>query len=249
MDKSDLILKSLESEPVKNLLGPVTKQLGLIGDDIGGILRFYVSRNLQKIFTRWAEDRQNRPLPSDTDLAKLLPLIQLASMQSNEELQERWAVLLDNAVTDPDRVLPSFGQTLSQITAQEARYVERLYEFLMERRFRSRQDELCDIGDENNLRSIYDERLRSMSYVEAQTLKKEFDAAQLAIDDLQRLGIIAYRQEAKQVRLDGHDLHSVLSFAKKLQDIELEATYSFTEYGLSFVRAVKPAPGNASLAQ
>ena len=242
VDNSDLILKSLETEPVKNLLGPVTKQLGLIGDDIGSIVRFYINQNLQRVFTRWAEDRQNRPLPFDTDLGRLLPLIQLASMQSDEELQERWAALLDRAVTAPDTVHPSFGQTLSQITAQEARYIERLYEYLMERRSSKRQDDLCDIGDENMLRGIFDERLRVMTYAEAQTRKKESEAAQLAIDDLQRLGIIAHRQEPGKLNLGDRDLLSVQSLSLKVQDMEFESIYSFTEYGLKFVRAVKPAP-------
>ena len=243
MDEGDLVIKSLETEPVKNLLGPVTKELGLIGDDIGSILRFYVNQNLQKIFTKWAEHRRAQPLPSDTDMGKLIPLIQLASLQSNEELQARWAALLDSAVTAPDDVLPSFGQTLSQLTAREARYIERLYAHLTSRRVNKRDD----LGDEDDLRGVYDERLRSMTEAQAKTLEKESLEAQLAIDDLQRLGIIAHRQYPGGIR--DRDYWSVEELSTAVQDMELDSYYFFTEYGLSFVRAVTPAHETGCSAQ
>lgn len=153
MDEADLVVKSLETEPVKNLLSPITKQLGLIGGELGDILRFYVSRNLQQVFTKWAEHRNNNPLPPDTDMGRLLPLIQLASMQGDDELQERWAALLDSAVTAPDDVLPSFGLTLSQLTAQEARYVDRLYSYAKHHARKGRE-----LGKENILHGVFDKR-------------------------------------------------------------------------------------------
>lgn len=240
MDESDLIIKSLEAEPVKNLLGPVTRQLGLIAGDLGSICRFYTNQHLQRVFTKWAEDRRSQPLPPDTDLAKLLPLIYLASLQSDEDLQARWAALLESVVTAPDDVLPSFGQTLSQLTAREARYIECLYAHLKQIQTRSK-NESNDLGEENVLLGIYDERLRTMSYAEAQTLKKELAEAELAIADLERLGIIAHRQEAGKMTFTERDLRSTAALSSKVQDIELDSVYFFTEYGISFVRAVTPA--------
>jgi hypothetical protein len=244
MDENDLIAKTVEkaldSEPVKNLLGPVTQELGLIGDDIGSILRFYVNRNLRRIFTKWAEQRNEKPLPPDTDMGKLMPLLQLASMQDNDELQERWAALLDNAVKTPDGVLPSFGQTLSQLTAQEARYVHHLYVHVEAKRKRGFNNTL-ELGRENDLLGLYDERLRAMSYARAEQLKKELGQAQLAIDDVKRLGIIAERQEIGRLNISERDIRSIGALSTKIQDTELESVYSLTEYGVSFVRAVTPA--------
>ena len=231
------IVKSLETEPVKNLLGPITEQLGLIGGDLGSLVRFYVNRNLEKIFRQWAKQRNNQPLPPDTDIGRLIPLIQQASLQSDEELQERWAALLESAVTEPDGVLPSFGQTLSQLTAEEARYIDRLYAHVNDKRFNRGRE----LGSENNLLGIYDELLeRAMGLTARQELQKELAQARLLIHDLQRLRIITLELEPKRPTLNGNDLQAVRSFLKKLEKPELISSYSFTEYGLSFIRAVTP---------
>jgi hypothetical protein len=244
MDEGDLIVKGLETEPVKNLLGPVTKELGLIGDDLASIVRFYINLNLQKVFKLWAKSRKNKPLPSDTDFGNLLPLIQLASLQSDEELQARWAALLENAVVSDNGVLPSFGQTLSQLTAQEARYIDRLYAHVRKKMLRSGgsvEMRNIDIGRERELHGVYDERLSVMSWAEALTLKRKIDEAHLAADDLLRLGIIARRHEVARMHISERDLRSLSSLSTKIQDTELELIYSFTEYGLNFVRAVSPS--------
>jgi len=49
-------------------------------------------------------------------------------MQSDDELQERWASLLENVAAAADGVLPSLGQVLSQLTPTEARYLDRIWE-------------------------------------------------------------------------------------------------------------------------
>jgi hypothetical protein len=220
------------------LLGPITKELGLIGDDFGSIIRFYVNRNLRKVFRKWAEQRDNQPLPPETNIGRLIPVIQLASLQDNDELQERWAALLENTVKTPDEVLPSFGQTLSELTATEARYLSRLYTHveLRQRKFNAG----WDIGNENVLRGFYDERLKSMTYAQAQMLKKEQNQAQLAIDDLERLGIIAQRQEIGKLSISERDLRSIATLSHKIQDTELDSVYFFTEYGVSFIKSVAP---------
>jgi hypothetical protein len=169
MDEGDFLVKSLETEPVKNLLGPITKELGLVGQDIGSVLRFYVSRNLESIFKKWAEHRDNKPLDAGTDMGRLMPLIQQASLQSSEELQARWAVLLENAATATEEIHPSFGQTLSQLTGKEAHFIDRLYA----RVNRDHHARTSELGRLNAVRGIYDPRLRQMSYADSQALVKE----------------------------------------------------------------------------
>src|ERR1700733_7922673 len=126
---SDAMLKVLDSEPVRNLLSPVTKQVGLLLGDLGEILRFYSQRNLGKIFARWAESGRVLDV---VDFEKVMPLLLLAATASDGELQNRWAFLLESAVTDTEGFLPSFGRTLSELTAEEAQFLDRLWNVVSE---------------------------------------------------------------------------------------------------------------------
>jgi len=237
----DAVIKSLETEPVKNLLGPITEQLGLIGGDLGGILRFYVNQNLPKVFRKWAEQRNHKPLAPDTDMGKLMPLLQLASLQSDEELQQRWAALLESAVTEPDGVLPSFGQTLSQLSAEEARYIDRLYAYMTNHPTSGGRG----LGNLTLLFVLYDERLGRFTIgIRDAKLEREFAQARLFIHDLLRLRIIAVEQEPKRHNLRGTDLIALERFLGELQKPELISSYSFTDYGLGFIRAVTPKPAS-----
>jgi hypothetical protein len=123
----EIVERALDSEPVRNLLGPLTKNIGLILGQVSDIARFYTEQNLSSIFTKWAVLRKGEPLDS-RGFKRVLPLLRDAAMQSDDELQERWASLLENVADDTKGVLPSFGQTLSQITSAEARYLDRIWE-------------------------------------------------------------------------------------------------------------------------
>jgi hypothetical protein len=123
------VKKTLDSDPVKNLLGPLTQNIGVALGQVGDIARFYMERNLSSIFTKWAAQRDRGPLESE-QFQRVLPLLRDAVMQSDDELQDRWASLLENIANDTDGVLPSFGQTLSQITPAEARYLDRVWEYV-----------------------------------------------------------------------------------------------------------------------
>ena len=79
-----------------------------------------------------------------------------------------------------------------------------------------------------------------MSLTAQQNLQKELAQASLVIHDLQRLRIITLEQEPKRPTLNGKDLIALDRFLGQLQKPELISSYSFTEYGLSFIRAVTP---------
>ena len=123
----EIVKGALDSELVKDLLGPMAQNLGLIMGKISDIARFYAEDNLGKIFKKWAGQRKGKPLDAAA-FRRVLPLLRDAAMQSDDELQERWASLLENVATTANGVLPSFGQTLSQLTPAEARYLDRVWE-------------------------------------------------------------------------------------------------------------------------
>jgi len=253
-------VKVLESKPVENLLAPVTEELGLALGDIGAVFRFYVSENLKKIFTKWAHQRHGKAIDIE-DVPRVLPLVQSASLESNDELQDRWAALLESTVSDPGgNVLPSFGNTLSQLSAEEARFLDRLwlasitprrpgmpspsvgepfdYRFMAE----SFEPGLLSSVPHAHLRAIQDYKL-STEQLEAIEKQAKLD---LMIQDLLRLGILGTNSELKPSR---KQVVRFQSYAVELptSDPELDESTYFTPYGWTFIRAVKPGEATGSM--
>ena len=117
----------LNSEVGKKLTSPFAEKIGLAFGDVGEHLR----ANMGKVLDKWMPLRSGKPLSAEEQL-KALPLLLLSSPQYEDEMQSRWAALLENTVTGVSGVLPSFGQTLSQLTPEEARFLDRLFVFVMQ---------------------------------------------------------------------------------------------------------------------
>jgi hypothetical protein len=60
----EIVEKARDSEPIRNLLGPLTQNIGLILGQVSDIARFYTEQNLLSIFTKWAAHRKGEPLES-----------------------------------------------------------------------------------------------------------------------------------------------------------------------------------------
>lgn len=252
----EIVEKALDSEPVRNLLGPLTKNIGLILGQISDVARFYTERNLSSIFTKWAAQRKGEPLDS-RGFKRVLPLLLDAAMQSDDELQERWASLLENVANDTKGVLPSFGQTLSQITSAEARYLDRIWESVTAPKLynsgkRQGRDELNYF----NLLDIYDPKLRAPSPAEMFVYRDRMSPEQLAafeemtnfelmLHDLERLSLLEkvvkyVSGDVRNYQIDGEDV-SIPS-----QRSGIMTSFALTQYGVNFILAVRriPTSGN-----
>jgi hypothetical protein len=253
----DAMLEALNSEPVRNLLAPVTKHLGLLLGDLGEILRFYSQRNLGKIFAKWAESRSaesGRALNAD-DFERVMPLLLLAAMVSDDELHTRWAVLLESAVTDTEGFLPSFGRTLSELTAEEARYLDQLWKIVSAPpRYLSEHRPGREPLSYIKLIETFDPSIKTgVNAGEMAGDKVPFEQianyerlghAELVIQDLERLGILTHEPVAESK----HDMYQqvgseMIPIGQGMTAIGFE--YSFTQYGVSFVRAVTIKAGTA----
>jgi hypothetical protein len=234
------IVKALDSEIVKNLLSPIAKELGLTLSTFGEIFRFYSQQNLGKIFTKWAESRRaasTRALNAN-DFEKIMPLLILASTASEDELQTRWAALLESAVTDVHGFLPSFGRTLSELTAEEARYLDRIWKIASApQRYLSEHRQGREPLSYVMLIETFDSSIKTgVNAAEIATGKMHFEQianyerlghAELVIQDLERLGILG---------------HEPITRTRTGLTPRFEKEYSLTEYGVSFVRAVSSSP-------
>jgi hypothetical protein len=222
---SEAVGKILDSEPAKNLLSPATKELGELFGTFANLARFYVTDNLESVFTKWAKFRNGRIVDAEA-VKKVMPLLPLASMVSEDELQERWAALMESTATKQG-CLPSFGQALSQVSVEEVQYLDRLWKI-------TRSPGRAKFG--------HMQLLHAFPGIEAGTFygggqDDRLDRAKLAVDDLLRLGILHEIQIAEAGRYAefGGVKVPIADSGPKLR-----SEYSFSPYGTSFMQAVTP---------
>lgn len=254
---------ALISEPVTTFLGPISKHLGDALGDVGSIVHFYSRRNLAKIFKKWAEaERSGKSLEED-EFERVMPLLPLAAQVSDDELQDRWAALFESAAIQREGYLPSFGQTLSQLTAEEAKYLDKLYSVISKPKpyVTEHRPERVPM-DRSYLLRIYDPSLiTGINHVERQIYKDRFsdeqiaglarlDHAELIVEDIERLGIFEKEQVSEP---DGYfqvpNMVGNYSMFDQLSGKHLpyyrrkamtESMFTLSVYGLSFIHAVTP---------
>ncbi|HVU44757.1 MAG TPA: Abi-alpha family protein [Terracidiphilus sp.] len=253
----EAVEKILESEPVNNLLAPITEELGLALGEVASVFRFYTTENMAKIFKKWARQRKKKTIKAE-EFKRVLPLLQAASLQSDEDLQERWAALLESTVSDSGNVLPSFGNTLSQLTGEEARYLEELWTAVNSnepmpdapyRRTKSEFDHRFMIyvfdpklSDEVSEFRLKRHRMKRGSDERATPTERDavarFSKVTLFIHDLERLGIIGTKTRVVSGRSNWVETEE--------KEVEipgepfLHERTIFTPYGRKFINAVTP---------
>ncbi len=123
---------SLAAEGVRGflqkLLGPALEEAGLIlQDDV----RRYRLQNQIKILTKARSMLEKAGIsPTAVPLKTLLPLLENASLEQEDDLQTKWAALLANASSPAGSllVLPGFSEILKQLSPQEARLLDGMYD-------------------------------------------------------------------------------------------------------------------------
>lgn len=237
-DQLPAVRDILESEVVKNLLAPPAKEIGEFLGTIAHITRFYATKNLEDIFKKWARSRGGRA-PSEEEVKRAMPLIPSASMVSDEELQERWATLLESTAIETGSLL-SFGQTLSQLNAEQVRYLDHLWNkvaqmaiplpfayYELVRVF----DHEINQGMNATEFAVFRDRMTPQQKANYERLEH----ARLVVADVIRLGIISEKITQRPHEYILKEDQVVLADSKPPQ---FEARYSFSEYGSSFMKAV-----------
>jgi hypothetical protein len=236
---SETAAKVLETTVAINLLNPVAVEVGRLLGDIAGLVRFYATDNMARIFTKWAVLREGKcPLKAE-EFKRVMPMLHLASMQSDEELQNLWATLLDAAATDA-RTLSSFAQTLSQITPEEARFLDHLWHHRVEHE---------EVDPRSRIRQFIQKRqipedLRSMTDFYINTFDVKFQGqseqgirdsldkirhdVELMLADFERLGLIEKKPTVKVPLFPGS------------QHLPIESSFAFTIYGERFMITISP---------
>ena len=113
---------------INKMLGPASEELAERFRDRVRIYRYGRQLDCLKKAEKMAEDAGFTPKAVPIKL--LFPLLEGASLEENEDLHTMWAALMANAA-DPDgseKVRPGFIATLKQISSDEAKLLERIYD-------------------------------------------------------------------------------------------------------------------------
>ncbi len=164
---------------LKKLAGPAAEEIGLTMRDVVHVYRAKRAYRLAEKIQEFCRQRGIAVRPINLKL--LLPALDYASVEDDEDLHTMWANLLTNAA-DPsqDEVLPSFADTLKQLSKPEAQLLNAFYDSTVAwqksagaaEQFTVSVEELLKISEQNA------------------HLLLSFDHFQLIIDDLQRLGLL-----------------------------------------------------------
>jgi hypothetical protein len=111
---------------LEKLAGPAAAEIGFTLKDHVRVFRF--KRQL-RLFERVKEMlAKSKMEPGRVPLKLLLPVVENASVEENNDLQDRWAAMLANAAIKRD-VHPSFPEVLKQLNERDALYLDLTYEY------------------------------------------------------------------------------------------------------------------------
>jgi hypothetical protein len=195
--------------------------------------------------------------PQQVPIKILLPLLEQASLEDDEDLHKRWAALLVNAADprqDHSRI-PSFVRILEQMSREDVIFVDALYNYVHEHVYEhgglngNRVFDVAFPGHpdfifgtillDTGLSTSKDPHLASMTYHVPENpalIEKDQTAIAIIIDNLIRLRLVQTRTltSIEPVRK-----------AEDLAEPKLKETteYYFTALGCAFVNACREPPG------
>lgn len=240
--------------PVKDvflrLLGPASDELGGIIADPIRAFRFRQSvRLLAKVKTICEETGFE---PKAVPLKTLIPILEKASLEDNEDLHERWANLTANAANPQQTtpVHPSFPDILHQLSSRDARFLDKICDSVLESHratfpdpvtansiqrvpIRNPQVMLARLFAEAGLTSVSNPYFLSVMpppSAEMDRVRQDLSAMAVSLDNLRRLRLI--------------DPKIVSDVKPKFQrpgefDLKQETEYHVTGLGFEFVSACR----------
>jgi hypothetical protein len=113
---------------INRLAGPLADEFGMM---LGDTARVFRVKNWVRTVQKTERILEQAGLPLKAVPPRLfLPISEACSVEEDESLQQMWAGLLATASQQADAVSPSFVETLKQLTPDEARYLNDLYDYM-----------------------------------------------------------------------------------------------------------------------
>lgn len=209
---------------VKALFGPAFAEAGLMLKDC---VQHYRFRRQLRLFQRTQEVLANADIePGSVPLRILIPIIENASNEEDDTLQDIWANLLANAA-NPERsgnVRPTFPAILKELTAQDVQFLDALFRNTLH--LATSQFTTGDVE-----RALINPGILKSIYRKAVLGERETDGAEvirsmnLSMDTFERNNIVLKKYSIVHVGLDNAG--------------EMGMAYSFTHLGACFVHACR----------
>jgi len=201
---------------LEKLMGPVAEEVGLLLQDK---VRSYRLRN-QLVVLGKTQDMLNQAgiEPKSVPLRVLVPLLDGAALEDDDNLSTKWAALLANAATPEYSVnlIPSFSNILSQLSPRDVKILDAL---LKERWYHKSKPE-----------NIYLFAFRPTIQEPTNLSDEEYD---LSVDNIVRLGLCVTNTSALPVAVQ-QDLQKLHDLDRKLirRDVLIA-----TQLGFEFLKA------------
>jgi hypothetical protein len=172
------------------------KVTGAAGDVVANRISDYFGAkralNLAKVVLKAQEKAKAEGLdPSKIPLKVIHPMLENASLEEDENLQEMWANLLKSACdSEDDFVSPSFIEVLRQLSPSEARYFNRVFRDVIAR------EQAIDHGPTNTQIDEPTDNLGMAREIGSPEFAGDMDvgAVVFALSNFNRLGIIVEPQ-------------------------------------------------------
>jgi len=115
---------------VQQFLGPLATEVGTGLGYVGTVLRMKLGLSMMQKASKMLSEAGIDPKPVAPKL--FLPILEHASLEDDDYLQERWAALLANGVSPEDCVVsPSFPDILNQMSPREARLLDAIVDYVL----------------------------------------------------------------------------------------------------------------------
>ncbi len=222
IDKAlELAVQSVRDISAK-LFGPWADEIALSFADSARVWRFRRAVSLLEKVKKIAADAGFEPQAVKPHL--LLPILEGASLQGDEDLHTRWANLLANAAHPQiaENVLPSFPEVLRQLSPDEAQFLDNLFEEAEE----PKHAPGAAMGSLGNIRDVIlvgtDNRAESVPAT-------RWDRFELIAADLVRLGMLHL---ATIGPTPSYQFVPVTPYGVSIQ-------YKFTQFGRAFVQTCR----------
>jgi hypothetical protein len=222
-------VKAATSEALRPFTDLISKLFGPSADQIGlGLAAGWRAWRLKREIRFWQVEQKLIAKggfePSAVPPKILLPIIQNACLEDDDDLQDRWAALLANAANPSPNmtILPGFLDALRQLSPHEAAFL----------------DTLCP-------EPIPKHRVFSLSHLWIQDIKNAWESAtkgisedllQLAFDNLARLGFFRTGMELSSVQPG--TISSLTQFTD-LTKANWITSYELTDFGRQFLLACR----------
>ncbi|MDR3747104.1 MAG: Abi-alpha family protein [Acidobacteriota bacterium] len=229
------------SDLISSLFGPVASEAGLMLKD--HVQHFRVRRQVRLFERTAAKLREAGVEPTSVELKLLLPIIEHASVESDDDLQDIWANLLTNAA-DPRpeswKVLRSFPSILKELGSADVKFLDALYRRARDLAPCPKPGDLESVTFElEDLFSVYSRTgLAMRSYY----IRPSHEDLALHLDDVKQ------DKQSIQIILDSLIRQRLLSSDTQMPEIlmgytqpPMKIAYSLTHLGVMFVKACQPA--------